>query len=361
MGRRWAGILLFLLAGCASVRSVVPENVYRAGGVMPEARLDQEIAQRDIQTVVNVSGFQPGESWYRHLREHCETEGVELVDLTIEPNVAPDREELLRLVETYKSSPKPILLVAHDSPTSAGFAGAFYLLSMEGQTPSTAIKQLPPWARVGHDPLANFVTGWTSLADFYRDYGVTPETAHDHAVDASPALAQSFDHQVARPTEPTVKPSAKTELNREEVTESLYETAERIKQTWDEASDGPSYALFGNHLPEEGTVLRDYSSVIVNSPIDQGTILIGRAKPLLTWGRPKKAPPPDDGGGSSPNAPIRLGAPVVKSPSRGTTTGRGLGVPIGLDSARGRSTASSTPPARLGAPVVVAARDLAGS
>lgn len=164
---------LLLLVGCSTVAPVQTGQLYRAQRISSED-LEETISQRRIQTVVNVRGFEPEATWYREQRGLCERLGVEQIDITLASN-APNREEVIRLLETFRNAKPPILITGDNVSGRVGFASALYRLVILGEPKETALKEIPFWqsrrlAFAGVGAYDQFLYDWRSEEEFYAKY-----------------------------------------------------------------------------------------------------------------------------------------------------------------------------------------------
>ena len=261
------------IVGCAAVQPVERQALYRSGQLSAR-RLDEAIRTEKIKTVVNLRGFRPEEPWYREESETCRRNGVDLVDITLDP-LQPDRAEMIRLLDTFHTANRPILVHSWSPKGSVGLAAAVYRMAILRESNATARRELAFWEH-SHQPIERFrapdrfVRQWNGEQEFYTDYRLPCSDRH-----GAPGLNQLgvFEEREKAP----VKDSPHSA--------SLGPT-ESGKLTWGDlnaASErylGPSSAGYSHRGPgdvEMGTVLRDYSAVLVDGPTTRGPVVIGRA------------------------------------------------------------------------------------
>lgn len=169
-----------LCGGCASVDTIQEGAAYRATS-LNDRDLEQVLRDKQIATVVNLSGFQPAKEWYRQQHTVCRDNKVSLVDVEIDP-YGPNREEVIELLNAFELSPKPILLHANHNWEGIGLAAGLYRLAEAKEDKKAARKELPFWAWrqspvprfQAHD---RFLYEWRDKSEFYATYQVDPAEA----------------------------------------------------------------------------------------------------------------------------------------------------------------------------------------
>ncbi|MGL4465808.1 MAG: hypothetical protein ACRC1K_26955 [Planctomycetia bacterium] len=205
------------LVGCSAFQPVRPveEGALYRSGQLSSKQLENAIGEQKIRTVVNLRGVQPGARWYKDEVEVCEKNQVEHVDVTLSgPN--PDREEIGRLLDAYRTAAKPILVHGRFSQGDAGFAAGLYRQAVLGQPHSEARKELAVWEsrRVPVARLASrdkFLNEFKGENEFYAqskpaaDELELPELADDRDPREDRRRDDSPAAKVAAKEEPTSK------------------------------------------------------------------------------------------------------------------------------------------------------------
>lgn len=166
-------ILALLPAGCATVRPVQEQTVYRCGPLSKQS-LQDCLKNQHVKTVVNLRGFEPGQSWYQEQIDSCKGAGARHLDLSVH-SAEPEREEVIELLETFRSADKPILLIGGPTQREARFAAALYRLAVLGQSKQQARQELALWESRrlpvatlrAHD---EFLYEWRGEQEFYAKY-----------------------------------------------------------------------------------------------------------------------------------------------------------------------------------------------
>jgi len=94
-----------------------------------------------LKSVLNLRG----EDSFAHFlfeRESCEALGLTLHNAKLWARRAPERENVLRVIELFRSIEKPFLMHCKSGADRAGFASAMYLMVIEGRPVEEAKKHL---------------------------------------------------------------------------------------------------------------------------------------------------------------------------------------------------------------------------
>lgn len=175
-------LLSFATIGCATVRPVAPNELYRSGQ-LSATQLEQAIDEHRIRTVINLRGFHPDEPWYQQESDVCRRMNVRQVDITLNTE-QPEREEVIRLIEAYRTVEKPILVHSYSRNGRVGFGAGMYRLVVLNDTPAEARKELAPWEFRGMPTrhlggLDNFIYHWPGEDTFYATYELPRQNLDD--------------------------------------------------------------------------------------------------------------------------------------------------------------------------------------
>ncbi|QPM89014.1 tyrosine-protein phosphatase [Pseudooceanicola algae] len=94
-----------------------------------------------IKSVLNLRGA-GGAAHYLTEKESCEALGLTLVDRNLYAREAASAEEILSVIEAFRSIEKPFVMHCKSGADRAGFASAIYLLVIEGRPVAEAQKML---------------------------------------------------------------------------------------------------------------------------------------------------------------------------------------------------------------------------
>ncbi|WP_224826507.1 tyrosine-protein phosphatase [Cognatishimia sp. MH4019] len=117
----------------------VADGVYRSN--QPTFARFARYKKLGVKSVLNLRGASV-ESPYQFERETCEKLGLKLVNAKIYARKAAGRDELLHLIECFRTIEKPFLMHCKSGADRAGFASVLYLMVIEGKTLDEARKHL---------------------------------------------------------------------------------------------------------------------------------------------------------------------------------------------------------------------------
>lgn len=283
--------MALLLTGCATARPVEKGAVYRAGPMNAEG-MEHVINDNNIRTVINLRGFDPGKAWYQEQRQVCDRLDVDYVDCSLNTET-PEREEVLTLLETMQRAPKPILIQGSNPWRNDGFAAGLYRVAVMRESNDKARKELALWQRAG----------WKRVPMATHDQLLKEWDGADHFAASSPAVVSVnaawsgpderdapeqvmwFESDVFEETPPPAgsHTSAKVDLWENTVGETIKKEAETLSQELVQTIENPSdYLSTESGLTfESGRVFTDYSAFIVDGPVNNGPVLVGRKQRYL--------------------------------------------------------------------------------
>ena len=117
----------------------VAPGVYRSN--QPTHRRFEKLKARGIRSVLNLRGA-GGAAHYLVEEESCARLGLILVNVTLHARFAAPREDILILLEAFRSIEKPFVMHCKSGADRAGFASAIWLLVMEGRSVAEARRML---------------------------------------------------------------------------------------------------------------------------------------------------------------------------------------------------------------------------
>ena len=153
--------LFLLLTSCATIKHLLytydPLNFHIVkDGVMyrsaqPTWHDVRDIAEEySIKSIINLRGASPGQVWYDEELAISQKLGLELVDIRMSAARLPHREDLLRLLDSFKILPRPILIHCKAGADRTGEAVALFALDHLKRSKRKAAGQLHPY--YGHIP-----------------------------------------------------------------------------------------------------------------------------------------------------------------------------------------------------------------
>jgi protein tyrosine/serine phosphatase len=139
-----------------NVHQVEPNQLYRSAQLSGPF-LNDVIDHYGIRTVINLRGRNPDVSWYREEMGVTTRKGVTHIDIEMSASKEPDPATIDRLVEAFKTAPKPILVHCEGGADRSGLASAIYELLIAHKSSSEAGRQLSFF--YGHFPWLTSKTG----------------------------------------------------------------------------------------------------------------------------------------------------------------------------------------------------------
>ncbi|HVG43102.1 MAG TPA: sulfur transferase domain-containing protein [Longimicrobium sp.] len=144
-GQRRRALLHYHLVDHAILRhhwtnmdEVVP-GVWRSN--QPTHGRMKALKSQGIRTVISLRG-DGGASFQMLERESCEALGLRLVTVALRSRRAPERAQVLKLLEAFRTAEKPVLIHCKSGADRSGFAAALYLIAHEGETVAEARRHL---------------------------------------------------------------------------------------------------------------------------------------------------------------------------------------------------------------------------
>lgn len=146
----------------ANVHTVIPGRVYRTAQLKPE-RLRQFIAEKGLQTVVNLRGVCSEMAWYLGECRATHAANVNQEDITLSAKRFPAPSEVRRLIDVLDHGAYPLAFHCQRGADRTGLASTVARLLLTDDTLPAARRQL--WPRYGH-----LAVGRTAVLDAFFDY-----------------------------------------------------------------------------------------------------------------------------------------------------------------------------------------------
>ena len=162
-------IFLLLLLSSASYYFYIEEqgnfHPITYGEAYRSAQLDGDefeyyIKKYNIQSIVNLRGKNPGDSWYREETNISAEHNIKHYDISLSSSRGPAEEDIRRLVQIFKSAPRPVLIHCQAGADRSGLAAAIWKVVVDKEPKLEAEKQLSIF--YGHLPI-----GKTSALDHF--------------------------------------------------------------------------------------------------------------------------------------------------------------------------------------------------
>jgi protein tyrosine phosphatase (PTP) superfamily phosphohydrolase (DUF442 family) len=167
---RCTALIPFLLCGCAHLdgnfQRVEGADLYRSGQ-LTGGRLSEMLRKYPIETVVNLRGERPEESWFQEETEVCEAQGVDYRTFAWSMERMPPPEDLKRLLDLYDNRADAVLVHCQGGSHRAAVASAVILLA-EGATVEQARREFKFW--FADAPIGRIVEWYESSALPFREW-----------------------------------------------------------------------------------------------------------------------------------------------------------------------------------------------
>lgn len=145
-----------------NVHTVIPGRVYRTAQLKPE-RLKSFIAEKGLQTVVNLRGVCSDMAWYLGECRTTHDADVNQEDITFSAKRFPAPAEVQRLVDVLDHAAYPLVFHCQRGADRTGLASTVARLLLTNDDLPTARRQM--WLRYGH-----LAAGRTAVLDAFFDY-----------------------------------------------------------------------------------------------------------------------------------------------------------------------------------------------
>jgi len=110
-----------------NIHEVNSHEFYRSAQLSP-SRLKRLIRTDHIRAIINLRGANPQADWYRDELSVSRAVGVQHYDIRLSARHLPTVKQLRRLIELYRTAPKPILIHCQGGADRTGFAASMWLL-----------------------------------------------------------------------------------------------------------------------------------------------------------------------------------------------------------------------------------------
>jgi protein tyrosine/serine phosphatase len=163
-------VVLLLPASYFGVYMQVQGNFHpiTSGEAYRSAKLDRDkleyyIEKYNIKSIVNLIGEDPRKPWYREEMRVSAEHNVKHYDVSLSATEEPTDEDVRKLVEIFKSAPRPVLIHCKGGSDRSGLVAAMWKVIVDKEPKSEARKQLS--ILYGHLPL-----GDTSAMDRFFEH-----------------------------------------------------------------------------------------------------------------------------------------------------------------------------------------------
>jgi len=163
-------VVLLLPAGYFGVYMQVQGNFHpiTPGEAYRSAKLDRDelehyIKKYNIKSIVNLLGEDPRKPWYQEEIQVSAQHNIKHYDIHLSATHEPTEEDARKLVEIFKTAPRPVLIHCKGGSDRSGLAAAMWKVIVDKEPKSEARKQLS--MLYGHFPI-----GKTSAMDHFFEH-----------------------------------------------------------------------------------------------------------------------------------------------------------------------------------------------
>ena len=131
-----------ILSSCR-LAQVQKGQVYRSP--QPKGNdLQRAIDELGIKTIINLRGENSGEDWYDDEKRVADENSVELINISMSASRLPHRKDLIKLLDAFKTAPRPILIHCLAGVDRTGEASALYQMIYMNYSKKDALHMLSP-------------------------------------------------------------------------------------------------------------------------------------------------------------------------------------------------------------------------
>lgn len=124
-----------------NIHEIDKGKMIRSAQLTPVA-LERLIQNKNIKTIINLRGASEGEAWFDGEAAVAQKYGINFVNIPMDAMRIPLREDLLTLLEVYKTAPRPILIHCLRGVDRTGEAAAIYQMVYQNKSKAQALQML---------------------------------------------------------------------------------------------------------------------------------------------------------------------------------------------------------------------------
>ncbi|GBE00115.1 hypothetical protein BMS3Abin07_02162 [bacterium BMS3Abin07] len=134
--------------------AITPGEAYRSGQ-LDRDELEYYIGRYHINSILNLRGSNPDAQWYIEEVKVSKELNVRHYDISLSATSEPGDKDVQRLMEVFKSAPRPILIHCKGGADRSGLVAAMWKVIVDGESKSVAESQLS--ILYGHIPVAGTI------------------------------------------------------------------------------------------------------------------------------------------------------------------------------------------------------------
>ena len=156
------GYIAYILA-TGNFHAITPGEAYRSAQ-LDGKKLEHYISEYNIRSILNLRGKNDGKQWYKDEVNVSATHSVAHYDIALSSSKEPKAEDVRRLIEIFKSAPRPILIHCQFGADRSGLVAAMWKVIIDKEPRAEAKKQLSLF--YGHFP----VMGRQAMDRFFQEW-----------------------------------------------------------------------------------------------------------------------------------------------------------------------------------------------
>ena len=143
-------------------------EAYRSGQLDPD-EFEYYIKKYNIRSIVNLRGENPTKPWYQEEIKFCDEHDIRHYDISLSSDKAPNQEDIRKLMEIFRTAPRPVLIHCLAGADRSGLVAAMWKVVVDKEPKEEAKKQLSLF--FGHLPIGktavmdNFFQQWDPERD----------------------------------------------------------------------------------------------------------------------------------------------------------------------------------------------------
>jgi protein tyrosine phosphatase (PTP) superfamily phosphohydrolase (DUF442 family) len=110
-----------------NVHAVTPGELYRSAQ-LSRSHFERFIRQKQIKTIINLRGYNPGDTWYKEELAASKATGVQHFNVRLSADLKPSISQLRYIVTLLQTAKKPILIHCQGGADRTGLVSALWLL-----------------------------------------------------------------------------------------------------------------------------------------------------------------------------------------------------------------------------------------
>ena len=168
---------LYILFKRYGIHTIVANRIYRSAQ-LSDIALEQHINTKGIRTIINLRGKSEDDERFLDEQSLSKKYGVDLFNIRLDPNELPEYRKLMRIIDIFTTSRKPVLIHCLQGVDRTGFVSAVALI-IDKNVPLYKAKEQFSW-KYGVLPFYRSVGPY--FFSQYEDWLATVKKKHDREI-----------------------------------------------------------------------------------------------------------------------------------------------------------------------------------